>query len=180
MTRHKRNDRGMIAMLDEAWLDRRYYGGDLPEAAEHALHAAAGHWHDEAAAEAHIRTALRLAPGHIAVQIGAYKFFLYRHRLAEALPHAEACLAETLRRNGLPSDWRDLRPAQAAFSSLEPEPRTVLFALVARGYVLARLGREAEGRETLLKVAELDPGDRMGAARLLAVLDRGGRDEDEA
>jgi tetratricopeptide (TPR) repeat protein len=171
--------KGNAVMLDDAWLERRYYGGDLPAAAEQALHEAARDWHDEAAAEAHIRTALRLAPDHLAVQIGAYKFFLYRHRLAEALPHAEACLAETLRRNDLPADWRAVRPDQAAFATLEPAPRMVLFALVARGYVLARVGRAAESRETLSKVAELDPDDRMGARRLLAVLDRGGRDEED-
>jgi hypothetical protein len=158
-------------------LDRRYYGGDLPAAAERALHAVGQDWHDEAAAERHIREALSLAPDHLTVQIAAYKFFFYRHRLAEALPYAQACLAETLRRNGLPADWREARPEQAAFATLEPEPRMFLFALVAYGYVLARLGREAEGRAALTKVAELDAEDRMGARRLLAVLDGGGRDE---
>ena len=84
-------------MPNDAWLDRRYYGGDLPAAAERALHAVGQDWHDEAAAERHIRAALALAPDHLTVQIAAYKFLLYRHRLAEALPYAEACLAETLR-----------------------------------------------------------------------------------
>ena len=71
-------------MPNDAWLDRRYYGGDLPAAAERALHAVGQDWHDEAAAERHIRAALALAPDHLAVQIAAYKFFFYRHRLAEA------------------------------------------------------------------------------------------------
>ena len=165
-------------MPNDAWLDRRYYGGDLPAAAERALHAVGQDWHDEAAAERHIRAALALAPDHLAVQIAAYKFFFYRHRLAEALPYAEACLAETLRRNDLPADWREVRADQAAFASLEPEPRMFLFSLVAYGYVLARLGRDAEGRAALTKVAELDREDRMGARRLVAVLDGAGREED--
>jgi hypothetical protein len=165
---------------DDAWLERRYYGGDLPAAAERALHAVGLDWEDEATAEGHIYEALDLAPGHLAVQIAAYKFYFYRHRLQEALPYAQTCLAQILRRNQLPADWRDVRPEDAAFTSLEPEPRMVLFALVAYGYVLARLGRTEEGRVALTKVTELDPLDRMGARRLLAVIDGGARDDDEA
>ena len=167
-------------MQDDAWLERRYYGGDLPAAAERALHAVGLDWEDEATAEGHIYEALDLAPGHLAVQIAAYKFYFYRHRLQEALPYAQACLAQILRRNQLPADWRDVRAEDAAFTSLEPEPRMVLFALVAYGYVLARLGRTEEGRAALTKVTDLDPQDRMGARRLLAVIDGGARDDDEA
>nr|WP_294504100.1 hypothetical protein [uncultured Rhodopila sp.] len=166
-------------MQDDAWLERRYYGGDLPAAAERALHAVGLDWQDEAAAEGHIYEALELAPGHLAVQIAAYKFYFYRHRLNEALPYARACLAETLRRNQLPADWRDVSPADAAFTSLDSEPRMMLFSLVAYGYVLARLGRIEEGRAALTKVTELDPDDRMGARRLLAVIDGAGRDDED-
>ena len=164
---------GGAAWPDPAWLERRYYGGDLPAAAERALHAAALCWHDEAAAEAHIAEALALAPGRFEVHLGAYRFYFYRHRLQAALPHAVACLADALRRSQLPADWRDLRADDAAFCLDAPGPRLVLFSLLAAGYVLARLGREAESREALGKVAELDPQDRMSARRLLAVLDGG-------
>jgi len=163
-------------MQDDPWLDRRYYGGDLPQAAERALHAIGQDWQDEAASEGHLYEALDLAPGHIAVQIAAYKFYFYRHRLEEALPYARACLAHTLRRNNLPADWRAVKNEDAAFSSLDAEPRMLLFSLLAFGYVLARLGRAEEGREALAKVAELDPPDRIGARRLLAVLDGAGQD----
>jgi len=163
---------------DDAWLERRYYGGDLPAAAERALHAVGPDWEDEATAEGHIYEALDLAPGHLAVQLAAYKFYFYRHRLTEALPYAQTCLSHILRRNQLPADWRDLCPEDAAFASLDPEPRMVLFALVANGYVLARLGRIEEGRAVLTKVAELDPQDRMGARRLLAVIDGAAEDDD--
>ena len=167
-----------FATAAETWLDRRYYGGDLPPPAERALHAAGLAWDDEQAAERHVLEALTLAPDHLAARIGAYKFYLYRHRLAEALPHAEACLAETLRQAGLAADWRSLRPDDSAFGSLEPAPRAVLFALVACGYVLARLARADESRAFLGKVAELDAADLLGARRLLAVLDRGGQDDE--
>jgi hypothetical protein len=164
---------------DNAWLERRYYGGDLPAAAERALHAVGLAWDDEPTAEGHLYEALDLAPGHLAVQIAAYKFYFYRHRLTEALPYAQTCLAQILRRNQLPADWRDVRPEDAAFTSLDAEPRMVLFALVAYGYVLTRLGRVEEGRVALVKVTELDPQDHLGACRLLAVIDGGGSDEED-
>ena len=166
-------------MDNSEWLDRRYYGGDLPAEAERSLHAASLAWHDEAAAESHILDALARAPGHLAVHISAYRFYFYRHRLAEALPHAETCLADALRTSQLPADWRAVRADDPAFSAEAPGPRLVLFSLLAYGYVLARLGREAESRSALGKVAELDPADRMSARRLLAILDTGGLDEDE-
>jgi hypothetical protein len=163
---------------DDAWLDQRTYDGELPAAAERALRAVGLAWDDEATAEGHLYNALALAPGHLAVQIAAYKFYFYRHRLTEVLPYAQVCLAQTQRRNQLPADWRDVRPEDAAFTTLDPEPRMFLFTLVAYGYVLARLGRSEDARIALTEVADLDPADCMGARRLLAVIEGGGRDDD--
>jgi len=53
-----------------------------------------------------------------------------------------------------------------------------LFVLTAVGYVLARFGRTDEACAALEKVATLEPADRMGARRLLAMIGRGGRDKD--
>ena len=55
-------------------------------------------------------------------------------------------------------------------------PRLFLFALKAYGYVLVRNGALATGRAAVAKVAELDPADRIGAVRLLAVIDRNGEE----
>jgi hypothetical protein len=167
-------------MRDEDWLDRRYYGGDLPEAAERALHAAGLDWADEAAAEAHIARALAAAPDHLAVRIGAYKFFFYRHRLAEALPHAEACLAEAMRRLHLTGAWSEVDPTAADFEDVDPDARLFLFSLLAWGYLLIRLDRTDEGGQALAKVCELDPDDRLGARALLTAFDqRRNGDEEE-
>lgn len=75
---------------DDARLDRRYRGGDLPQAAERALRAAGHDWQNEAASDGHPHDALALAPGRTVGQIAAYKFYLYRHGLTEALPYAQA------------------------------------------------------------------------------------------
>jgi hypothetical protein len=60
--------------LDDPWLARRYYGGDLPAEAERYLHLAARHYCDDAVAEAHLAAAERIAPGHQAVDLGHYKY----------------------------------------------------------------------------------------------------------
>ncbi|MBI1209436.1 MAG: hypothetical protein GC191_19400 [Azospirillum sp.] len=165
-------------MIDETdWSDFLTWHDGLPEPARAALAAAAAAWDDGAAAEAHIRTALAAAPDHLAARVGAYKFFFYKNRLAEAVPLALWCVAWAAARLGLPADWRAVQPHDAAFSELEALPRLFLFALKAYGYVLTRTGALAEGRAAVAKVAELDPGDKVGAVHLLAVIDRGGVDE---
>lgn len=166
-----------LSAMEDAWLNRRYYGGDLPAEAERALHRAGLDWGDEALAEGHIRQALALAPDHPATRLGAYKFYFYRHRLAEALPHAEACLAHAANGLGLPGDWRAVMPRQADFTGIDADARFYLFALMACGYLCVRLGRLDEGTAILEKVAALDIKDRLGAAALLRHLQT--RDEDE-
>jgi hypothetical protein len=158
-------------MDDEKWLERRYYGGDLPAEAERALHAVGLTWDDEAASEAHIRTALHHAPNHLAVHYGAYKFFYYRRRYMEALPHLEGWIDQALARNHFPKDWRQVTSTHADFNNFDGEPRVFLFALRAYGWLLARMRRTEEGRGALKKVAELDAKDKMGALRLLALID---------
>ncbi|OAN46683.1 hypothetical protein A6A04_06150 [Paramagnetospirillum marisnigri] len=156
---------------------------DLPDAAFAALKAAGAAWHDESHAEVKVLEALALAPDALAARIGAYKFYFYRHRLDEALPHAESCVDFALAALGLPGDWRRVTPGDAAFVgtavTLAPLPKLLMQTLMATGYVLARLGRIAESEEALSKVVELDPTDRLGAARLLATVRRGGVEEED-
>ncbi len=156
---------------------------DLPDEAEAALKAAGAQWHDEAAAEAKVLEALALAPDALAARIGAYKFYFYRHRFDEALPHAQSCVAFAAHALGLSSDWRKIGPTDAAFVgsvvTLAPLPKLLMQTLIATGYVFARLGRIWESEEALSKVVELDPSDRLGASRLLATVRRGGVEEDD-
>lgn len=161
-------------MLDESGLPL-----DLPEPARAHMAAAAASWEDGTAAAGHIERALATAPDSLGVRLGAYKFYLYQHRLDHAVHHAETILAQAARRLQLPHDWRAVEPGQAAFDQIEPWPRLFLQALIAMGYGLVRLERMEEGREALGKAIALDPHDRFGAARLLAVVERGGAEDDD-
>ncbi|PWC39094.1 hypothetical protein [Azospirillum sp. TSO35-2] len=173
----------MLDEVDEDWLARRYYGGDLPPEAERCLHLAAASYADSATALGHLARAAAAAPGHRLVDLGHYKFHFYKANLDEALVYGDRMIGHAMAALGVNhTDWRAVTPATADFGGLEPAPRLFLFALLAIGYLLLRTGRLDAGREALAKVCALDPQDRFGAARLLAVADRHERelvDEDE-
>ena len=160
----------MLDEVDEDWLARRYYGGDLPPEAERCLHLAAASYADSGATLAHLARAAKVAPGHRLVDLGHYKFHFYKANLGQALVYGERMIGHAMAALGVNhTDWRAVTPATADFRGLEPAPRLFLFALVAIGYLLLRNGRLDAGREVLSKVCQLDPDDRFGAARLIAV-----------
>ncbi len=134
---------------------------------------------DFAASREAVEKALALAPEDMRARMGAYKFYLYNHRLDQAALHAEWLLRHFADDLGVTRDWRAIAPGSAGFSSLDFAPRRYLQALIALGYCRARGGDVAGGREMLAKAHELDSADRFGAGRLLAVLDRQGRTDDE-
>src|SRR4051812_26466108 len=97
----------MMLDMDEAFLSRRYYGGDLPAEAERALHAAALSYADDRAAEAFLARAAALAPGRwpsaIARSISGITNSTFTRRVQGApargdglcRPHARPCRART-------------------------------------------------------------------------------------
>lgn len=152
---------------------------DVPPEVEARLRAAGQAWHDERAAEKLVLEALELAPDALQPRISAYKFYFYRHRLEESLPHALACVEFAARQLGITRPWRQVEAGDAPFSALTPLTKLWLQALMAYGYGLARLGRFDEANEALAHVSRLDQRGTLGAARLLAVIARGGMDEDD-
>ena len=134
---------------------------------------------DPARARIAVRKALDLAPDDVDVRMAAYKFHFYNHEYAPAAEHAAICLAAFARDLALSADWRCVRPGDADFASLERAPGRYLQALIAWGYCRARAGAPQEGRSAVAKAADLDPADRFGARRLLAVIDRGGLEKDD-
>jgi hypothetical protein len=149
------------------------------EAARH-LHLAGINYTRDTVAEHHLGEALRIAPEHLAVQVGYYRYLFYKGRLPDALAQLNVCIDQASKQGGLPADWRSATPQDADFGSFDSIwARFYLFALKAHGYLQMRLGRQEEGRLAILKVLELDPGDKVGARILLDVLDRQGIDEYE-
>lgn len=148
-----------------------YFAEALPAEAEALLAAAAADGRD--GAETALLRAHLLAPEHLAVLVALYRHYFHRRRLDDALVVAERALQVSGRQLGLPADWRELDQtcvgcaAASAFGRL----RFHLLALKAAGVLLLRLGELDAARQRLHKLADLDRDDRLGAARLLAVVD---------
>jgi len=127
-----------------------------------------------------IKRALAEYPDEEEAFVAAYRYFFYRNDLTSALGIAEQCLARIQHELDLPSDWRQLEPGQIDFAEPGlPRHRFLLFALNAYAYLLARLGRNAEADQAFAVVSRLDPADKIGAARLQAVLRRGPDADDD-
>jgi tetratricopeptide (TPR) repeat protein len=164
-----------LAAIDEMTdiLAAPVFGGGLPPDAERLLYEAGATYERAETSLALLREARRLAPNHIAVLIGLYRFFFYKGRLREALEIAETCLLRAAIDNSLPLDWRVTLPADAPFASFDaPMARFFMFALKGYAYLNMRLGDLDEGRAAAMKLMELDPSDKVGAALLLTVLER--------
>ena len=149
------------------------------EAARH-LQLAGVNYTQDSLAEEHLGEALRIAPDHLAVQVGYYRYLFYKGRLAEALHQLDVCIALAASQGGLHQDWRSVHRDDADFSSFDSIlARFYLFAIKAHGYIQMRLGNQEDGRIAINKVLELDPSDKVGAQILIDVLDRQGLDEYE-
>jgi tetratricopeptide (TPR) repeat protein len=164
----------------DALLAHALLGGGLPDEVERHLRQAGLSYHLDKIAEEHLRQAEAVAPEHTAVLIGLYRFYFYKGRLAEALAVARRCLVKAAQENNLPADWAEVTAADAEFGRYDDMlPRFFLFSLKGYAYLQMRLGETEEGRRAVLKLLELDPADKIGAAVLLNVLDRAGSDDDE-
>lgn len=127
----------------------------------------------EASAEPALLRARRLAPENLTVLVGLYRYYFYQHRLEDALQIAEGAVELSGRHLGLPADWSALDESRlgAAAAISFGLLRFYLLALKAASVVLLRLGRIADSRPRLMKLAELDSRDQLGAAKLLELVD---------
>ena len=169
---------------DELLLANAVLGEGLPEEVESLLLQAGRAYAQDEIAEGYLREARRIAPDRAAVLIAFYRFYFYKGRLEEALEIACTCLAKAAVDMGLPprlvDDWRMVNREDAAFDSYDAVlPRFYLFTLKGYAYLQMRTGNVDEGRDAVMKLIELDPGNKLGATVLLEVLERMGKSEDE-
>ncbi|UCV20615.1 hypothetical protein [Ferribacterium limneticum] len=149
-----------------------YFEDELPAEAERLIAQAAQDYGDPAAELALLRAHL-LAPEHLTVLVSLYRYYFYQHRLDEVLIVADHAKRVSARHLGIPNDWRLINEAQlgSAATTSFGLLRFYLLALKAESVVLLRLGRIAESRDRLTRLATLDSRDHLGAAKLLEVID---------
>ncbi len=149
-----------------------YFEDALPAEAEQLIAEAAADYGRPNAEMALLRAHL-LAPDHLTVLVALYRYYFYQHRLNDVLIVADHAMRVSARYLGLPRDWRQIDEARlgSAASISFGLLRFYLLALKAESIVLLRLGRIAESRDRLTKLAALDSKDHLGAAKLLEVVD---------
>jgi hypothetical protein len=149
-----------------------YFEDELPAEAERLVAQAATEYGNPAA-ELSLLRAHMLAPENLSVLVGLYRYFFYQHRLDDALVIAERAMQLSGRHLGLPTDWSRIDEAQLGSAAANSFGllRFYLLALKAASVVLLRLGRIAESRARLIKLAALDSRDQLGAGKLLEVVD---------
>lgn len=149
-----------------------YFEDPLPAEAE-LLIAQAAHDYGDASAELALLRANLLAPEHLTVLVALYRYYFYQHRLDDVLVVAEHAKRVSARHLGIPADWRQINEAQlgSAATTSFGLLRFYLLAIKAESVVLLRLGRIAESRDRLTKLAALDSRDHLGAAKLLEVVE---------
>jgi hypothetical protein len=165
---------------DEAQIAEALLGRGLPEKAEWHLRQAGESYSNDEVAERHLSEARLLAPDHVAVLIGLYRYYFYKGRLRHALSVAIQCIDRALMELDLVNDWRLVQPEDASFDDYGAIlPRFFLFTLKGYAYLNMRLGDVAEGRVAVEKLMELDPNDKLNGSILQDVLDRMGLDDDD-
>lgn len=162
---------------DPLWLERRTYT-DLPETAERALREAGLAFTQDSVAERHLARARQIAGDHEAVLVAEYRYYLYKHRYAEAARAAERCLTAAARDLGVPEAYMYVSPEHADFAQLEPAVRRWMYTLQAYAYVLLRAGDEQAAQLAFEHLRRIDVNNQTKTAELLAVVKRGGVEEE--
>lgn len=149
-----------------------YFEDELPAEAERLIAQAAQDYGHPDAEMALLRAHL-IAPEHLTVLVSLYRYYFYQHRLDDVLIVADHAKRVAARHLGIPADWRKIDEAQLGTAAANSFGllRFYLLAIKAESVVLLRLGRIAESRDRLARLAALDSRDHLGAAKLLEVVD---------
>lgn len=167
-------------ILAESGLPNAYLGEGLPAEAERHIMLAGTFYHLGDVAETHLLEAEAIAPGHVGVLIGLYRFYFYKGQLEKALDIASKCLKKAAEENGFSVDYRDVVATDAVFDRYDDmRPRFFLFSLKGYAYLQMRLGNFEEGLKAVEKLLELDPSDKIGSGILLEIVQRAKYDNDE-
>lgn len=150
-----------------------YFDEPCPPRVE-ALIAEAAEGYASGEGELPLLQAYFLAPQQLVVLVGMYRYYFYRHRLADADLVAKRAMAISGDRLGFPTDWRhlDALGLGAGIRQSMGLARFWLMSLKARAILALREGRLEQARTMLDKLRTLDEMDRLGVQPLIDLLER--------
>ncbi len=145
-------------------------GAHLSPAIERLLHEAAAAHGQSARAEAILWTAQAIDPDCLPVYFALYKFYFHKKQLERAGQVVLRALQAAARAGGFDADWRLARADSADWHAHAGPAHFYLFSLKALAFICLRRGHVDDSRAILVKLAELDPGDSVGAAVIADLL----------
>lgn len=149
---------------NQAKLDSSEAFTTIPLMVQQLLDEAAAAYSQANRAEAILWSAQAMYPDCLPVYFALYKFYFYKGRLHDAERATRLGLAKASRQAGFASDWHSLTPETSHWTDTRGPQHFYLFSLKALAFICLRLGRRAESRAILSKLAQIDPGDSVGAS----------------
>jgi len=121
-----------------------------------------------AQSETFLIQAQTIAPHHLMVLVGLYRYFYYQHRYQDALDIGEQVLKIVGEKLGF-NDWQ-MVTIEGIEKSDKISVRFYLTALKGNAYLYLRLNQPDQAIQRLEKITTLDPQDRLGSKALLTVV----------
>ncbi|MEY3221140.1 MAG: hypothetical protein RIT27_2497 [Pseudomonadota bacterium] len=146
-----------------------YFEQPLEEKVVQLLKQAADIYPEQPAqSETFLIQAQTIAPNHLIVLVGLYRYFYYQHRYQDALEIGEQVIKIVGDKLGF-NDWQIL-----TITDLEKCDKILvrfyLTALKGNAYLYLRLNQSDQAIKRLEKITTLDPKDRLGSKALLTVI----------
>ena len=146
------------------------FGGPVPPAVQHLIDAVRRAGPDEARAA--LWTAVLTSPQCLPPYYLLYKLHASRGELDEAHTVAGKALAAAASQASLDSDWRNVQPGDADFST-PGAARFWLFTLKALAFIDVRRDERDAAVALVAKLHMLDPADQTGFGVVEALLGQG-------
>jgi hypothetical protein len=150
---------------------RTLFGGETSASVAFLLERAMDSYADTQLAETLLWQALREAPDALPVYFSLYKFYFYKGNLEEAELVTRMALLAAAVQGGFNADWRSLQADSADWQDYAAPSHFYLFSLKALAFIRLRRRDAAESSAMLAKLAEIDPGDSVGASVIRSIME---------
>jgi len=152
-------------------MDRPLFGGTASADVTTLLDQAMQSYADTERAETLLWQAQRLDMNALPVYFSLYKFYFYKRDLEKAEVAARMALQAAANADRFPPDWHLLQRDSADWADHAAPAHFYLFSLKALAFIRLRRGDACEAAAILDKMAELDPGDTVGATVIRTMME---------
>ena len=150
--------------MDSLGSPRVLFGGETSGSIAALLERAMSSYADTQQAETLLWQAQRMDQNALPVYFSLYKFYFYKGNLEQAELVTRMALLSAAMQGGFNADWRSLQADTADWQCFDGPAHFYLFSMKALAFIRLRRGDFEETSAILAKMAEIDPGDSVGAS----------------